>query len=888
MQTGKEWCLLNYKEIYYYTPKMYIEFPKNDTNDDDIKVSSFLKKAVSETSEKEESTESNDENTNNEEQKYKKLASYDNPSIYAKLRLGPGFHTYNTPLYEYPDPSTASCTISDRGLSINKAPDTLIPIQSKWEHIETGRTYYCTTFFSKTADETLYIPARDSDFVPLSQLSATDDTQYVALCCEQSPMYTEFMNTSIHKYIVGDIFYTSKKQVSKFDNNFYQMVEIGGNVYSVRPDLSKFSPFAHNANVFDKKYYGKITNNGKLSCRSKTIQLSQQWSEYNDGKPVLISAEYFDWFIDTDLTEAMPGVQTFLKWRPITEEGFSANSITTVNRISKNGKYYWFGFCSKDPARRWVIIEDDGKLNWSAIDNSYTMNETTIFQQATYSATSDIQTSYTVSEGVENKGGSISVEESASYLKKVSDNKNGDSSKFVEPWYDVTIDPGDSSYDIPGIIKDASELPPDWYGWPHLDDAMKYELREMDARNYGDDRHLRKINRFRLQNNDAGLSTKSFIFVTRPDLNLYKEVKSTNNPAEDTVDETELNPDLERLPTFSYVANMKNACRTIFPSLEYYGTNSINSPWLAVMHNQAIGYSPIEREMDYVEVGETFHGSKVLYAEPTFRHKIAGTVSIPFVERRDLSLYYTLKIWIEYIQMVSLGRCSPRRIHIMNQELDYAVSLYYITTDETMENIIYWEKLTGLFPLTVPDDFFSWTKGQPARDMEYTIRFAYSMRTVQDEMHLAEINNLYERFKSSSGAKGEYSDYGYSYDPKFNHIMAKVASSYGVIPETDDEAIAHYATLQDSMKNFYYGNVKRENSSQAFTNGYDQYLVDRNTGETILKKNQYLPNFIPSIGMHGVPYVKGPFITLEPDRYESPAEGFGTPINNGIYKLRWV
>jgi hypothetical protein len=148
------------------------------------------------------------------------------------------------------------------------------------------------------------------------------------------------------------------------------------------------------------------------------------------------------------------------------------------------------------------------------------------------------------------------------------------------------------------------------------------------------------------------LRSKSFIFVTRPDLNLYHESET-----DESINTWAMNPDLKRLACFKYIARMRGTPESpgigskIMTSLEYFGTNTeIDSPWLSVFTNQANGYSIIDRELDVTEMAETFHGNKVIYAEPTFKHKIGGSVQIPFTERRDLTLYFTLRMLIEYIQ----------------------------------------------------------------------------------------------------------------------------------------------------------------------------------------------------------------------------------------------
>jgi hypothetical protein len=407
---------------------------------------------------------------------------------------------------------------------------------------------------------------------------------------------------------------------------------------------------------------------------------------------------------------------------------------------------------------------------------------------------------------------------------------------------------------VPGIVY-GKDLPPsqtleDSY---ILDEALSYEL----ARNpINDTRQISKINRFRLLGDNTGLSTKSFVFMTRPNLNLWEKDKDTNKLTGG------MNEDLKKLPTFKYIARLGELGNNIMRSLSYWAIGTLMpTPWLSVISNQATGYAPIDKKMDFTEVGETFHGSKLFYAKANYEHKIADTITIPFNERRDLSLYYTLRMWIDYMNAIYLGFAKPYKEHFFNNELDYAVALYYITTDETMENILYWEKLTGVFPLLVPDSFFNWESSSTGKDMTHNIPFAYSFRTTMDEFHLAEINSLYNYGEDCL----TYEDKNFIYDKDTNKILARLATSrYFNNNNYSDADVNALNANQAQLEKFYY--------TTKTANNYDDEGYARGTVTSSLLPNYIVDNKIG--GMHGVPYVKGPFITLDK--------------LSGKHKLGWV
>jgi hypothetical protein len=192
-----------------------------------------------------------------------------------------------------------------------------------------------------------------------------------------------------------------------------------------------------------------------------------------------------------------------------------------------------------------------------------------------------------------------------------------------------------------------------------------------------------------------------------------------------------------------------------------------------------------------------------------------------------------------------------------------------------MENILYWEKLTGLIPLTVPDSFFEWTKGNNAREMDYSITFAYSFRTVMDELHLAEINNLYKKFRNSNANSMPIvpmNNYDYNYDSKNNNLLSRVAAFYEKITD-DNTSISNLMNNKQALEKYYYGGVVSSDGANSLV---DYHIVQGSSDGTKAEvaRAKFLPNYNLHTRMYGIPYVKGPFIEHDPKAQK--------------YILRWV
>lgn len=733
----------------------------------------------------------------------------------------------NAKLYTMPDLNY------DTGDIIN----TIIPATSKWKNPFDNTQWYGVYY-----DNDMYY-VRTSNTVTQTSGSKYYSMVYGDISCEH--MLDMAPPLQFH---AGDILY-KVFQIPKTPTYCITYKFDTGEILAYGTYFYNTSPNVHNPNVFDAGWLGSLICQHAVPYKIIDIEEINKKS----SKKYKLDYNTFETFLNDDdlvplINDAYMDVTDFIAVNHIIDKDHKDYFICCQYENAERKNYNWY-----------IIYYDKSKVEYSPIKYIPIMNNyggpmeqnTAEYQDWTNADKTDVQNET-----------SVRPETVAEH------NIGNENTDPFDDWWEVELKQDDAT-EIPGIIKNAPEVEPEDDNWALLTEPMKYELKNNPL---NDNRHMRKFNRFRFIVPESGLSTKSFLFFTRPDLNIFQE------QSDGSINRYTMNADLKRLPTFKYIARLQDACRDVTEVLQQSASDI--GPWLYPLSNQARGFSIENRTLDKVETGETFHGNKVIYAEPTFSHKIAGTFSVPFLERRDLSLYYTLRMWVDYIQAVSMGRCSPRNIHIQNHELDYAVSAYYITTDETMENILYWEKLIGVFPLTVPDSFFSWNEDDNARDMKYTIDFAYSFRAIQDELHLLEINNMYKNdVDGITGIASSHYNFNYVYDDQYSVLLSKLAASYGHIADTDDARNAFTKDKAILEKYYYANNVNISNS------GYN--ILSGDGSKEISNLNaKFLPNWIPGLQTHGVPYVQGPFITKEMERDND--NDLSSKYITGKYKLRWV
>lgn len=269
--------------------------------------------------------------------------------------------------------------------------------------------------------------------------------------------------------------------------------------------------------------------------------------------------------------------------------------------------------------------------------------------------------------------------------------------------------------------------------------------------------HMHMFNRFYLPEGflwPGGL--KGYIFITRPDCNIMDISKKSLPLAEKLrgrsgfasfLDENVDNIESIKNPINKYVL-MQLQANTGFPSA-----------FMSVFTNTCKGYTPEDQVLDTMEKGDTLHGIRLSYGRHSTNSRTSGTISLTFQDTRDFPVYKTICIWTDYIESVFLGDHSPADHYIKLGMVDYAVSLYYIVTrdhvgpeveaskgflNEGALEIVYWEKLLGVFPITRPDSSFGTTVGQLTYP-EFSVQFKYSIKSksgVLDPYILAELNKL--------------------------------------------------------------------------------------------------------------------------------------------------
>ena len=165
--------------------------------------------------------------------------------------------------------------------------------------------------------------------------------------------------------------------------------------------------------------------------------------------------------------------------------------------------------------------------------------------------------------------------------------------------------------------------------------------------------------------------------------------------------------------------------------------------YMPLFTTRALNYSTNDIQLKSIEKGQTFYGHTIKDGHYSEDHKAGGTITLEFLNDRYWSILTTCYMWLAYIHLVS--KTNLVRPAIATQTggiLDYAGSIYYLVTDTTSHRLVYWEKLTGVFPRSTPFSLLS-TEDGPKVEGKVSIEFDYGIRSdPKDPSVLMDINML--------------------------------------------------------------------------------------------------------------------------------------------------
>ena len=221
---------------------------------------------------------------------------------------------------------------------------------------------------------------------------------------------------------------------------------------------------------------------------------------------------------------------------------------------------------------------------------------------------------------------------------------------------------------------------------------------------------------------DPAATGPFYIFVTRPDLNIFSQ-EATN-----------------ALSIGTPVAPREIAELLCFDK----GTGFIK-----LLTNLAEGFGVQDVVLDTYSIGEGWDGSKMNTPRSTLNSRQDGSLQIEFQEWSGLPVTTLHRLWVEYIEAVTKGILVPKTgtpDYMLDRVLDFACSIYYFQTLPDAQTIEFGVRFTGCFPTAVPFSPWNARLGN-AEGVKVSVPYTYAYMEPMEPW-------IFKEFNSSAGSSG--------------------------------------------------------------------------------------------------------------------------------------
>lgn len=261
--------------------------------------------------------------------------------------------------------------------------------------------------------------------------------------------------------------------------------------------------------------------------------------------------------------------------------------------------------------------------------------------------------------------------------------------------------------------------------------------------------------------------TFAYVFFTRPDLNILTNTSGTNYSLHEQVCHD---------GKFIYLWRNNPWCLKSLVK----GGNPYHK-FMTFLSNEALSFEVGDQVIKTHEHGETYNGHKIVYGRSDIESNVAGEMSVRYIDTVNLDVYKLHLAWLDYISKVSRGIVTPKREYITNKILDYACSCYYFLCGPDGHTILYWQKLTGVFPINTGENVFSWDSGTLLAKPEINIKYMYAFKSAMDPIIIEEFNELISKsgnVKSSYEPRNLATGSTLSHSPKIEKDTSNINGAY--------------------------------------------------------------------------------------------------------------
>jgi len=193
-------------------------------------------------------------------------------------------------------------------------------------------------------------------------------------------------------------------------------------------------------------------------------------------------------------------------------------------------------------------------------------------------------------------------------------------------------------------------------------------------------------------------TTREYVFITKPDLCLMNSNGTIHNL-------------LSKYPFFvDAISRYYQVARQLQSS-----ASSNDGPFMAMLSNSLTSSLDLPGiSSDMIESGANIMGTKISYRGTSVKSDEDFDFNLEFEDTKHLDIYMLFKMWDEYEKLKWSGALefnnsdSQRWVnYIINKVLHDQVTMYKLVVDDDGSRLLYWARITGCVPTSVPRDAFS-------------------------------------------------------------------------------------------------------------------------------------------------------------------------------------
>ena len=247
------------------------------------------------------------------------------------------------------------------------------------------------------------------------------------------------------------------------------------------------------------------------------------------------------------------------------------------------------------------------------------------------------------------------------------------------------------------------------------------------------------VNRFGVTLIDNTLAhTRTHIFIGKPTCNILD--KQTGLVPEDL---GKKNSDL---------AMLINQAKSLYTQLNARIPGT--TPFMTALQNRVVGISFQDATLSKSESAANIYGIRQEYPISYSESLVNVPISLTFAMDRNAEAFKLINVWVTYMENIKGGTLAQEYEDTMFNRMSYTCPIWVFVTEENNHDIVFWAKLVGNYPTSIPFSIFS-NQGIVNREVrEITVSFSSAMFKPFDAYALMEFNEM-----QKSMTKNYWADY---------------------------------------------------------------------------------------------------------------------------------